>query len=71
MCVCVCVAEDLIANCEALAKEKLEVREGDLLEIFPVDDQNTSWRYNTISTIAICSVIIAYGYTLFPCSFAA
>ena len=38
-------AEDLIVNIEALSKEKFEIREGDLLEIFPTDDHRTTWRY--------------------------
>ena len=30
-------------NCEALSKERWEIRDGDLLEIFPPEDQET-WR---------------------------
>jgi hypothetical protein len=41
-------AEDLIVNSEALSKEKFEIREGDLLEIFPPDDHHGTWRSHLI-----------------------
>ncbi|CAI8001116.1 hypothetical protein GBAR_LOCUS3119, partial [Geodia barretti] len=41
-------AEDLIVNPEALSKEKFEIREGDLLEIFPPDDHHNTWRSHLI-----------------------
>ena len=40
-----CSEEELIVNCEALTREKWEVRDGDLLEIFPPDNRSESWRF--------------------------
>ena len=56
---CVCSAEDLIVNCEALSKEKLEIRDGDLLEIFPADDQSKTWKY-----VCLCLYVIFHKCTV-------
>ena len=39
-------------NCEALTKEKWEVRDGDLLEIFPPDDLSETWRLGDNTLVA-------------------
>ena len=44
-------------NCEALSKDKWVIKEGDLLEIFPPQaDQTTTWRYYTYVLGHRCTV---------------
>ena len=47
-------------NYEALSREKWEVREGDLLEIFPPSDQARTWRYIYMHVYTLLLLLLQY-----------